>query len=122
MELERLAPASPFRLSTKTHAFRRGGISNVRRHCVRLGFCCGDGLLIFLRVFGRWKSSSSVLQYLVLEKDEMVNVLRGQVGGLAAPSASASGDMERDFAALAEGPEPSDAAASPRRGIGYSGL
>ncbi|XRB08262.1 hypothetical protein NFJ02_35g88140 [Pycnococcus provasolii] len=93
--IHRYCPGLPKELGTKHHAFRRGGLFAVRqmaRASLRLG---GDGLMLFLKTFGRWKSLESMLKYIVHDRDEMAAIAGGWELEATSP-----------LTKLAAGPEP----------------
>ncbi|XRB10868.1 hypothetical protein RI054_01g06820 [Pseudoscourfieldia marina] len=101
--LERLTGDTAHReLGTKTHAFRRGGLFAARQMAQQQGLT-GDGLMLFLKTYGRWKDARSVLQYLVYDRDEMLRY----AGGISPQSHE--DDITRRASQLALSPEPSPA-------------
>ncbi|XRA97084.1 hypothetical protein NFJ02_03g99600 [Pycnococcus provasolii] len=74
------------------------GISEARKQCVRAGYT-GDGLMLFLRAFGRWKKLDSMLKYIVIDKEEFVRALGGADAAGTQPQASSdviSAGVRRD--------------------------
>lgn len=98
--IERHAPDVPRVLRTKAHAFRRGGITHYRKYCIKAGYT-GDGLITFLRAFGRWKSVDSLMKYLAVDAEEMVGIVAGDSRFFRLAAAPEPSDTQREAAQLA---------------------